>query len=278
MRTSFKILKVSHGTQYFNSNDHKLMLEKRLASVHPNTPAIGVSSMTQFGNFINAKKGDIFFICRSNESVDIIGMFKDERPLYSLIDNHYNDDWIDREFVLLYNAVDKNLYYKSGDKWWLPGNFSTCNEVKDNEFELFEEKILLPAFSKTLGELETKRNQELQKLQMTIEDISELQLRFDELYTNDLKIFDIVNNLTQVEKLKAYYHYGNKKNTDKQPVVLLRRKLAEYLVDDSEPLTKSKVDEFKRKLQANSIKMFFRPGVLILGFCIQYTTTNTKQM
>lgn len=243
----FKILKISHGTYFFSLEDHKFMLQNRLASVHPNTPAMGVSGTTQYENFINAKKGDIFFICRSNESVNVIGMFKDEYPLHSLMKTHY-EEWIDREFIVLYEPKDPNNYDKTNDKWWSPGNNSTCNEVKTNEFHLFEEKILLPAFGKNIEELKEKRSQELKKLEMSISDISKIQTVFDELSQNDLKIFEIINNLNQIEKLKIFYEYSSKGDIDKQPVVSLRKKNIQYLVESNSPLTMEKVEELKKEV------------------------------
>ncbi|RYJ39657.1 ATPase family protein [Flavobacterium anhuiense] len=253
----FKILKISHGTYFFSLEDHKFMLQHRLASVHPNTSAMGVSGTTQYENFINAKKGDVFFICRSNESVNVIGMFRDERPLHSLMKNHY-EEWIDREFIVLYEPQDKNNYDKTKDKWWLPGNNSTCNEVKNNEFHLFEEKILMPAFGKNIEELEEKRSQELKKLEMSISDISKIQSVFDELSQNDLKIFEIINNLSQIEKLKIYYEYSSKGDIDKQPVVSLRKKNIQYLVESNSPLTKEKVEELKKEVANQFDKNVFQ--------------------
>ena len=253
----FKILKVSHGKDYFSFADHKQMLDMHLVSVHPDTAAMATSSVTQYHHFISAKKGDLFFICRSNETIDVVGMFKDEQPLYSLMENHY-EDWVDREFVALFEAVDKNNYDKSKDKWWLPGNLSTCNPVKGNEFNLFEEKILKPAFGKSIADLDTKRLEALQKLEISIDDISKLQETFDEFQKADLKILDVVNNLSKIEKLKVYYEYGSKGNVEKQPVVFLRKKLIEYLVENEEPLTKHKVEEFKKEIASQFDKNVFQ--------------------
>lgn len=252
-----KILKISHGNQYFNIDDHNLMLDMCLASVHPETAAMASTKVTQYNHFITAKKGDVFFICRSNESIDVIGMFKDERPLYSLMKNHY-EEWVDREFTTIFEATDKSNYDKTKDKWWLPGNLSTCNPVKDDEFSLFEEKILLPAFGKTLEDLKIKRNEALQNLEMQINDIVELQIEFDRLLNNDLEIFDVVNNLTEIEKLKVYYNYGSRDDADKRPVVLLRRKLIEFVVENKEtPLTKEIVDTLKKEVATKFDKNVF---------------------
>ncbi len=257
IRNDMKILKISHGNQYFNIDDHKLMLDMCLASVHPETAAMASTKVTQYNHFITAKKGDVFFICRSNESIDVIGMFKDERPLYSLIKNHY-EEWVDREFTTIFEATDKSNYDKTKDKWWLPGNLSTCNPVKDHELGLFEEKILLPAFGKTLEDLKIKRNEALQNLEMHINDIVELQIEFNRLLNNDLEIFDVVNNLSEIEKLKVYYNYGSRDDADKRPVVLLRKRIIEFVVENKDiPLTKEIVDTIKKEVATKFDKNVF---------------------
>lgn len=252
-----KILKISHGTQYFNSKDHITMLENHLASVHPDTPAMGVSSNTQYDNFISARKGDVFFICRSNESIDVLGMFKDERPLSSLIKKHYDEDWVDREFVTLFEATNKTNYDKSKDKWWLPGNFSTCNEVKKDEFNLFEEKILLPAFGVTLKELFKKREEELNQLKILIDDVKILQQKFKGYLNNEQLVFNELNSLSKIEKLKLYFEYGAKKNIETNPVVWLRKSIIEHLVESDRPLSKSILDDEKQKVGLNFKKNVF---------------------
>lgn len=255
---SMKIFKVSHGTKFFNYNDHVLMLENNLVSVHPDTAAKGTSSQTQYANFVTAKKGDLVFICRSNESVDVIGVLKDDRPLYSLINDHYDRDWVDREFVTLFEAKNNNAHHKGKEKWWLPGDNSTCNEVKKEDYKLFEDMILNPVFEKTIDELKQKRLDELKKLDMTISAISKIQIEFDQLFKNDLQVFDVINNLSQIEKRKIYYQYESIGNVENKPVVFLRKKIIEYLVENDTPLTKEKVEEFKTEIASNFDKNVFQ--------------------
>lgn len=277
----FQILKISHGTYFFDFSNHKLMLKQRLVSVHPNTKAIARSSATQYDEFINAIKGDVFYICRSNESIDIIGMFKDEKPLYSLIKDHYDEGWVDREFVVLFNATNNINYDKSSDKWWLPGRNSTCKSVKAEEFILFEDKLLLPAFGKTIEELKIKRRDELAKLEMTIADITNLQEKFNQFQRDDFKIIDVVNNLSKIEKLKVYYEYGSKGNLERQPVVFLRKKIIEFLVESQERLTKEKVEEFKLEISSQFDKTVFKAWtsyfrILYPLYYYQYKTDVVK--
>lgn len=253
-----KIFKVSHGTNFFNYDEHILMLENNLVSVHPDTAAKGTSSQTQYTNFVTARKGDLVFICRSNESVDVIGMFKDERPLFSMIQDHYDDEWVDREFVVIFEAKNNNDHHKGREKWWLPGDNSTCNEIKKEDYRLFEDMILNPVFEKTIDELKQKRLDELKKLDMTISDISTLQIEFDRLFKNDLQIFDVINNLSQIEKRKIYYQYSSIGNIENKPVVFLRKKIIEYLVENETPLTKEKVEEFKSAIASNFDRNVFQ--------------------
>lgn len=244
-----KIFKISHGTTFFDYNDHVVMLKNKLVSVHPDTAAKGISSKTQYENFIDAEKGDLIFLCRSNETVDVIGMFKDKRPLYSLIKKHYDFDWVDREFVILYEAKNNDAHHKGREKWWLPGDNSTCNEVKKEDYALFEDMILKPVFEKSIHDLIQQREKELQKLEISINDILKLQIEFNDLLNNDFKIFDVVNNFSKIEKLKVYYNYEKRDDADKRPVVLLRKELIKFLVEnDDVSLTKDKVDALKKEV------------------------------
>lgn len=257
MNTNFKILKVSHGTEYYSIDDHKIMLENNLVSVHPGTKPMGQSYKTQYDNYISAKKGDLFFICRSNESVDVIGMFKDERPLYSFLENHYNNDWIDREYVTLFKAVDKNKYDKSSEKWWLPGYNSTCNEVKINELRMFEEKILQPAFDITLVELERKRKEELEKLKLSVEAVGILQQKFKGYFENEQAVFNDLNSLSRIERLKIYYDYGTKKHIESLPIVWLRKNIIEHLVESKNPIDKNILENIKADIAKKFAKNVF---------------------
>ena len=63
-----KILKVSHGTGFFNYESHHLMIENNLASVQPDTASKGTSSQTQYENFVNAKKGDLVFFAHGRRT------------------------------------------------------------------------------------------------------------------------------------------------------------------------------------------------------------------
>ncbi len=252
----FQILKVSHGTKFFSIQDHQTMLVNNLVSVHPETKPKGQSYNSQFDFFIKAEKGDLFFICRSNESVDVIGMFKDDRPLYSLIESHY-EEWIDREYIPLFKATNNKNFDKSSEKWWLPGNNTTCSEVKANDFKIFEEKILQPAFDITLVELEKKRKEELEKLKLTVDAVGLLQQKFKNYFENEHSVFNDLNSLSRIERLKIYYDYGTKKNIESLPIVWLRRKIIEHLVESENPIDKNILENIKADIAKKFAKNVF---------------------
>ena len=251
-----KILKISHGTAFFSISDHQFMIANNLVSVHPQTPAKGQSYDTQYDHFINASKGDVFFVCRSNERIDLIGMFVDERPLYSLMDSHY-EQWVDREYVTLFTASNPTNYNKSSEKWWLPGNNSTCALVKQNEQNEFENAILNPAFGISFTELLNKRNEEFNKLSLTIDKILTIQQRFKSYYSDEQKIFEDINNLSKIEKLKVYYEYGRKENIEKQPVVWLRKRIIERIIEEDLSVNPQLIKELKEEIAANFDKNVF---------------------
>lgn len=256
-KDSFKIFKISHGDKFFTKDDHEFMLAKNLVSVHSETSSKGKSSISQFDTFIEAKKGDLFFICRSNVSVDVIGMFKDERPLYTLLDNHYNEGWVDREYITLFTASNKEKFDKRNEKWWLPGNNSTCVEIKPDEFKIFQEKILSPAFGITIADLEKKREAKLCELNLSIEEISKIQKDFKNYFDNEQLIFKKLNSLSKIEKLKIHYEYETKEDVESSPIVWLRKEVIKHLVESTNPLDKSILTELKKEIAKHFTKNVF---------------------
>ncbi|MFG0592218.1 McrB family protein [Myroides odoratimimus] len=250
------ILKISHGSNFFSLSDHHTMLKNNLVSVHPDTPAKGKSNYTQFDHFINAVKGDVFFVCRSNERIDLIGMFVDNRPLYSLLENH-NEEWVAREYITLFTAINPPNYNKSSERWWLPGNNSTCALVKQEEQNEFENAILKPAFDITIEQLLEKRNLEFQNLELSIELILSVQQRFQAYYSNEQLIYDYINSLSKIERLKLYYEYDLKENIEKQPVFWLRKEVIKSIVENNIPLSTSMINGLKQKISTNFEKNVF---------------------
>ena len=153
------IWKLSMGTNEIGDDYYRNLIKNNRVTVHPQTSAKAQSSKTQGENFIEARSGDLFFVCRSNNFIELIGMFKDNVLLEPLGEEYKNNGWKDRSFVTIYSAAEnrdkynKNFTDSNGIKpWWHPGDNSTFIEVKD--LNLFEKEILQPVFNKGLQELE----------------------------------------------------------------------------------------------------------------------------
>src|SRR5690606_28761517 len=147
---------------------------------------------------------------------------------------HYDDEWTDREYIPLFVAKNKNQHHKGRENWWLPGDNSTSNEVKPKDYKSFEEWILKPVFDISIQDLLDKRMQEMDTFKIPIDEIRELQQKFKAYLHNEQLVFDNLNALPKIEKLKIYYEYGTK-NVETNPVVWLRKSIIEHLVESDQP-------------------------------------------
>lgn len=222
-----QILKISHGKEYFSEYEYDRLIKKQLVCIHSDTNGKGRSAITQYEHFRNAKKGDLFFLCLSNERIDVIGMFIDERPLVDPRDLK----WIYRKYDLLLRASDDQAYDKSGSKWWLPGDNSTCVIIPEYEYGLFEEKILKPVFNKSIEKLKELRNKNSMKNIMTMEDILKLQLEFKKYFRDDSYFLDKLNSISKEDKERLIFEYNEVKNIERQPVVFCRKRIVEILLE-----------------------------------------------
>jgi len=232
-----KVWKLSLGTGEFNDIVYKEMLKSNVVSVHPETKAKGQSSKSQGENFLEAKKGDLFFLCRSNNSIELIGMFKDNFPLEAIDNNYAHDGWVDREFILINKATDSKGYNKkfvdSNGKqpWWHPGDNSTFIEVKD--LKLFGNEVLKPVFNGlSIQELIHASRNKLKSLNMTAYKLQKLQKKFQKIYGkhNIQALIDTINRIEVIDIKKLLFHYKNIENIENNPVVLLRKKILEYIL------------------------------------------------
>jgi len=154
-----KSYKLSLGKNYFNVQEYAQMIKDGVVAVNSNTKAKGKADKTQYESFLEAEEGDIFFLCHSNETIDLIGMFSDNSLVkYDKLGK--NEGWKYRKFITLYEAknnkgYDKNFTGENGKKpWWHPGDNSTFIKIKD--MQLFEKEILKPVFNVSLEELSDK--------------------------------------------------------------------------------------------------------------------------
>jgi adenylate kinase family enzyme len=244
-----KIWKLSLGKNYFNDNSINTLRNNNIVSIHPNT------GKDQGISFLNVSKGDMFYVCRSNETIELIGMFIDSRPLHSIINEQ--NDWAAREYVLVENAINKNKYNKDLNKGWSPRYNSTFFEVPKNEYPSFEKEILQPVFGKTLKEILKKRRSRFVKLKLKLNDFCDLQSEFAQMQNDSNFIFDKINSLNKIELKKLDYEYKQRKDITKQPVVWLRSSIVEKLLQDVK-IDKKVISELKKDITENFEKNVFK--------------------
>ncbi|MFZ0599020.1 MAG: AAA family ATPase, partial [Flavobacterium sp.] len=267
-----KIFKISHGTSFIDIENFNLLKKKKLVTMGCETLAKGQSKETQFQKFTNAEKGDLFYVCRSNESIELIGMFIDKRHMFSSIKSH-EDAWIDREYITLAYAKEPTEYNKNLGKWWAPSDNSTFIEIPNYEYNLFENEILKPVFDKELSEIINLRLNSLDKISKNMEFYQELQKNFTELFDNEMLLFAKINDLDDLELRKLFYEYNEKRNIANQPVVLLRSKILEKLLN-KEIINSDTIATIKSELTAKFEKNVYKAWTS--NFRILYTLIFSK--
>ncbi|WP_205942740.1 McrB family protein [Pedobacter psychroterrae] len=275
-----KIIKVSHGTAFFNRNEYDKLLEESLVCVHEDTNSKGKSNTTQFQLFINSKPGDLVFICHSNSTVDVIGIFIDERPIYRLRpDGKLDKKWIEREYLPLYNALKPKDHKKDNGKWWSPGDNSTCTKVKPSDFERLEDAILNPVFKITIKELMDTQKVVLSESTYSIEKFVNFQKLFEVCFNDESEMLNAVNNLSLTEKRKLLYEYSIRGDVEGQPVVFLRQILVEFLNSEQEsPLTKDLIIHQKEKIARQFEKNVFHAWASISRILYPFIYASQKKL
>ncbi len=243
-----KIWKLSLGKNYFNDNSINTLRNNNIVSIHPNT------GKDQGISFLNVSKGDMFYVCRSNDTIELIGMFIDNRPFHSIINGQ--NDWAAREYILVENAINKNKYNKDLNKGWSPRYNSTFFEVPKNEYSLFENEILQPVFGKTLKEIVKKRRSEFVKLKPKLNDFCDLQSEFAKMQNDTNYLFNRINSLNKTELKKLDYEYKQRKDITKQPVVWLRSSIVEKLLQDVK-INEQEISKLKKDITKNFEKNVF---------------------
>lgn len=145
-----KIWKLSHGS--INHEEYTVSLQNHIATVHSETGAKGRSKTTQADFFKNAQEGDIFYLCRSNDKIELLGEFTD-----NIIDKT-KDGWYQRKYKVIATASNNNGY-DGKQKWWTPNDNSTFIEVSQNELNEFVDLVLKPFFGiNSIDELDNIRS------------------------------------------------------------------------------------------------------------------------
>lgn len=142
-----KFWKLSHGYNYFSFEELLKSIEDRLVYVNKDTGPKGTSSSTQGEDFIGAEIGDYFYLTHGNEGgVYLLGQFTGPANFLS----SYGEGWVDRPFRIIARAKIQAAY-KGPEKWWTPNHPSTFVQIPEGALGLFQELILEPYFSITLG-------------------------------------------------------------------------------------------------------------------------------
>ncbi len=249
-----RIFKISLGTEFFDDSKYAELRAARLISLHPDTKSKGQSKQSQADLFLEAEKGDLFYLCRSNQRVEFIGMFTDKRPLYSIVGGH--EAWVDKSYEMLFEAKNPEAYDKELNKWWSPKNNSTFTEVLDSDYKLFEESILKPVFDVSIGILETiylKKNEASFK---SMADYFELQRKFSDYKEDKTLLLNSVNSLDKMELLKIQHSYLQRGDFSHQPVVNLRYTLLNKLIEGVR-LTEDIIAEVKEEISSGFEKNVF---------------------
>lgn len=133
-----KIWKLSHG-KGITDEEYATALSKNIVMIDSNTNGMLGNQVTQAMNFKDAKKGDIFYLCRSNEKIELLAEFINDNVTET------EDGWYQREYKIVAKPV-KIMSYDGEKKWWTPNNNSTFIEIPPSEFKQFVDFILKPFF------------------------------------------------------------------------------------------------------------------------------------
>jgi MoxR-like ATPase len=251
-----KIFKLSQGIDFINSSEFDALRNRHAVCVAPDTRAKGRSTVSQGELFINAQAGDVFYVCKSNQSIELIGMFSDARPYWSDMNN--KTGWVEKTYILLFDSKHPNGYNRNDDKWWMPKNNSTFTEVPNHELSLFEAKVLGPVFDLSLAELENMRQEKLKETNPeSLDFYKDLQRKFNRLANDQSYLFEQINSLDETELKKLKYDYDARGGIEHQPVVTLRYRLIEKLLN-GEALSKEVIEEEKKKIDSSFSKNVFR--------------------
>ncbi|HDR1333260.1 TPA: hypothetical protein QB377_002163, partial [Pasteurella multocida] len=98
----------------FTFEDMLSSINEKLVYVHRKTPAKGQSSNTQAEDFVNAKIGDYFYLTHGNKGIYLLGQFIGPVNYFT---KYENQDWMERPFRLIKNAIHIHSY-EGQKKWW----------------------------------------------------------------------------------------------------------------------------------------------------------------
>lgn len=245
------IYKLSLGKQHFNDKDFIFLKNQNLVCVHPDT------GKGEGPAFVKAQKGEVFYACRSNDTIEFLGMFIDAMPLYSSITEKATEGWLDREYIILFDAKNKSNFNKEFNKKMMPRFQSTFTLISKKDIDSFEKEILKPVFEITIIELKKKQEDVLNNTIKDIEYYAKLQEHYSALLGDKSKLFNEVNDLNNIELKKLEYSYLKRGDISNHPVVLLRYRLLQSLIEGEE-ITNQLITQVKIEVDQNFEKNVFQ--------------------
>ena len=143
-----RIWKISHGTDPISDTEAAEFDKRKVVVVHKDTPGVGKSNPQGEDFTSNMRKGDFFYMCRSN-SIRLLGKIDSDEVKEN---PEKKNGWCERQYTIIAKSKDTNAY-KGKQKWWTPNFNSTCVCVPESELNIFEETILKPYFDMDIDEL-----------------------------------------------------------------------------------------------------------------------------
>lgn len=141
-KNEYKIWKISHGD--LNETEIQEALEKQVILV-------GWGDDNKQGRDFSRtmKIGDWFYLTLGGGSgIKLLGKIVSDAE-----NSQIKEGWRERKYQLVRYALNSTPYPTEHKKKWEPTGQSTCFEVKEENFELFEIRILKPYFDMSLSDL-----------------------------------------------------------------------------------------------------------------------------
>jgi hypothetical protein len=236
-----KILKLSMSNNFFTDVQLKEMKDRKTVSIHPDTAGKGISNTSQGEHFLNAARGDLFYLCISNYRIEYIGVFTDDMPFNSIVPGH--EDWVERSCEILLESKNPTAYDTNLDKWWTPRNNSTCIPVPSTEIGIFQDKYLQPVFSVSIADLEALQTNYLASF--SYDSIRETAGYLNALNTDQTKLYQTLNELDDITVRKLHYRYKAK---SMGPVNNLRKQVLELLLNGQRDINHVIIENLKNTI------------------------------
>ena len=148
------VFKVSMSGKDIDDKSFTFFNDNNLIIVHSKTKAKGVSSQSQGDTFAKQMKiGDYFYMCRGNNSLEVIGRITGDASTCEYED-FGNDGWIQRSYEIVSEAIKEDSY-SDEKKWWTPNDNSTCIVIPPKEIIEANTKIFIPFFNSQFGHKNT---------------------------------------------------------------------------------------------------------------------------